>query len=320
VIMGTPDSLVAAAASELAHLERLNEFPVVLFHSAIEEDGVERLYECLQALGSTERLGIVLATRGGSVSSAHRVAVLIREFTDSLTVFVPYRAWSAGTLLCLSADELAMGPMSELSPIDANIESGSAPPDALQRVSAEEVRRFPEMAREWFGVASADDGLQLLALLTQRIFPPSIVSLFRADLLARATADELLAYQLPSADATRRREIVERLVSGYFGHGRSITRSEAAALGLRVRRVDSDEESILWRLWKLGSSASSAGQEPDQLVVGSLIISRSRFALKVRRPIALGAEHASAADPESAIGWTWRWEDGTPPIPPPATA
>jgi hypothetical protein len=301
---------VTAVASELAELERLHGFPVLLYHSAIEDDSVERLYDCLRALGSTQHLGIVLATRGGSISSAHRIAVLVREFTERLTIFLPYRAWSAGTLLCLAADELAMSSMAELSPIDANIESSSPPPDALKSVAAEEVRRFPEMAREWFGVTSEEARLQLLALLTQRMFPPSLVSLFRADRLARATAEELLAYQVPGPDDVHRSEIADRLISGYFGHNRSITRGEAAALGLRVRAVDGDEESILWRLWKVASSVSTAAQGSDQPVVGSLIVSRGRFALKVRRPVMLGTEYSSAVDAENQLGWRWQWEDG----------
>jgi hypothetical protein len=141
--------------------------------------------------------------------------------------------------------------MAELGPIDAHIGSaGSPPPDAPGVISAEDVRTFRLMAEDWFGVNREKDHLQLLALVAQRIFPTSLSSFYRADLLARQAAHELLLYQLPDTGEDVRQHIVNQLVGGYHAHNHIITRAEAQALGLQVHFPSSREETLLWDLVK----------------------------------------------------------------------
>jgi hypothetical protein len=40
----------------------------------------------------------------------------------SLTVFVPFQAKRAATLLCLAGDELALGSLGELGPLDQQVD------------------------------------------------------------------------------------------------------------------------------------------------------------------------------------------------------
>lgn len=148
--------------SKLADLEALRGNPVVVYHSPLTDDTVCVLYECLRKLGRADRLDLVLSTVGGSVTTARQVLLLIREYARNLTIMVPYRARSAGTLLCLGADELVLGPMAELGPIDSHIGStGSPPADAPDMISAEDIRAFPKMAKDWFGVDREEDRLQV---------------------------------------------------------------------------------------------------------------------------------------------------------------
>ena len=43
---------------------------------------------------------------------------MIREYCDTFSVLVPYKARSAATMIALGADEIVMSDLSELSPID----------------------------------------------------------------------------------------------------------------------------------------------------------------------------------------------------------
>ncbi|MBU0734226.1 MAG: hypothetical protein KKG10_08760, partial [Proteobacteria bacterium] len=46
---------------------------------------------------------------------------MLREFCEKLAVLVPFRAHSAGTTLALGADEIVMGPLGELGPVDPSV-------------------------------------------------------------------------------------------------------------------------------------------------------------------------------------------------------
>lgn len=252
---------------QLHELQVLRGNPIIVYNSTIDHDSIQMLYECLRQIGPTQHLDLVLSTTGGTLTPTRRLALLLREFTHHLTILVPYQARSAGTLLCLSANELILGPMSELGPIDALISTaGPPPPGTPAMISAEDIRAFRQMAEEWFGVTREKDRLQVLALLAQSIFPPSLSSFYRSDQLARQTAYELLTYQLPDVEEHVRQQIITQLVGGYHSHDHVITRLEARTLGLRIHNASSQEEALLWDLSKRMKELfreSSAQNEED---------------------------------------------------------
>lgn len=236
---------------QLSELQTLRGNPLVFYSSTITSESVWMLYECLRKIGPTQQLDLVLSTPGGAVTVARRLALLLHEFTQHLNILVPYQARSAGTLLCLSANELILGPMAELGPIDAHLNPASMPPpDAPSTISSEDIRSFRQMAEDWFGVTREKDRLQVLALLAQRIFPATLSSFYRSDRLTRLAALELLHYQLPEVEDDIRQRIVDQLVGGYHAHDHIITRAEAQALGLRVCFTSVREEYLLWDLVK----------------------------------------------------------------------
>ena len=234
--------------------------PVLLCHGTLASDLLPVLYRGLSSVGHTARLDLVLSSYGGSVTSTRQIALLLREFADRLTILVPHRARSAGTLLCLSADELVLSPFAELGPLDANMGATEVQaPGTPGFVSAADIQAFPRMARDWFGVDRPEDGLQLLAMLSQRIFPASLSEFYRLDKLIRQVAGELLAYQLPDpADEQLRARIVDQLVGGYHAHDYVLTRRDVHQLGLRLTDAGPDEERLLCQLAELLDHAGPA--------------------------------------------------------------
>lgn len=230
-------------------LATLRGRPAIVLCATIDDDLVAWAYKALVALGHMNRLDVVLSTTGGSVSSARQLALLLREYADHVSVLVPRRARSAGTLLCLSADELVLDPLGELSPIDSNMAAeGLLPQGSPGVISAEDVKAFPEMARSWFDVRREEDSVQVLAILAQRIFPTTLASFYRLDKLARDTALELLHFQRPdAADAQWRSATVDKLVSGYHAHDVALTRRDLRGLGLAVVTAEPAAELLLAR-------------------------------------------------------------------------
>src|SRR5262249_19328085 len=155
------------------------------------------------------RLSLVLCAEGGLVSGARRIALLLREYCDHLSIVVPYKAGSAATLLCLAANELVLGPLSELGPIDphcVDLTKGSA-------VAVEDIRAYRTFAERWFNIRMEEGNVDVLSLLSQRIFPASLGAAYRADQYVRRVARELLEFPFPHSDAEVRDKIVDQLIT-----------------------------------------------------------------------------------------------------------
>jgi len=68
-----------------------------------------------------EALAMFLTTFGGSAEVAEQVVCIMRHFYDKVYFVVPEMAMSAGTILCLSGDEVYMRYTSCLGPIDPQV-------------------------------------------------------------------------------------------------------------------------------------------------------------------------------------------------------
>lgn len=247
------------ARDAIRDLEQLRRSRVIVyfgedrapFPKGLEDEDVAALYSCLRQLGPAERLALVLHTYGGRVNVSRRIYHLLRTYAAQIDVLVPYKARSAGTLLCLGAHDLVLTSLAELGPIDPYIQAAGETASAMPPViSAEDVRAFRQMAESWFGLQRPEERMQVFKLLAERIFPTTLSSFFRADQQVRQIAAELLGYQLPNASPETRARIVDQLVSGYHAHDYTITRAEVVALGLRVSPATAAEETLLETIWE----------------------------------------------------------------------
>jgi ClpP class serine protease len=81
-------------------------------------DVVEQVYEQLREIGRVPRIDLFLHSAGGQTEIPWRLITLIRDFGERFSVLIPAMAYSAATHLAMGADEIVMGPLSELSPVD----------------------------------------------------------------------------------------------------------------------------------------------------------------------------------------------------------
>ncbi|MGD0041230.1 MAG: hypothetical protein ABSE84_12555, partial [Isosphaeraceae bacterium] len=103
-----------------------------------------------------DRLDLVLHTRGGAIESVWPLVSALRARCKTLGVIVPFRAHSAGTLVCLGAREIVMDDFSELSPIDPTTGNPFNPrdpgnPQAQLGISVEDVAAYFDLARDLAG-------------------------------------------------------------------------------------------------------------------------------------------------------------------------
>src|SRR5262245_41409394 len=110
------NALIAAIESA----RRSTVIAYMLHDSAvIADDALPQIYDKLHAIGKVERIDLLLYTRGGVTEVCWRLLNLLREYCDHLGIIVGTRVQGAGALLALGADELVVGPLSEVGGIEA---------------------------------------------------------------------------------------------------------------------------------------------------------------------------------------------------------
>jgi hypothetical protein len=92
-------------------------------YTYICDDDIEDVDNIFRKLGYDDKnkikdLDVLLHTNGGDPNSAYQIAQVIREFSEEVTFLVPISAVSAGTIMCLCADDILLGDYGVLSSID----------------------------------------------------------------------------------------------------------------------------------------------------------------------------------------------------------
>ncbi|MCL6612387.1 MAG: hypothetical protein K6T66_12670 [Peptococcaceae bacterium] len=220
----------------------------------IAPDVLPVFYRHLEMLPGLQRIDLLLYTRGGDVITPWRLVQLIREYTPEFCVLVPHRAYSAGTLICLGADEILMGRMGELGPIDPSVINAYNPldpcnPSARVPVNIEDVYSFLSLAGEAAGL-DAEALARVFYLLAEKIHPLALGNVHRNYLLIRSLANKLLALRRCSLCRENVQRIVDYLTEKLYAHNYTITRREAAEeIGLPVHFPDRELEKIIWSLY-----------------------------------------------------------------------
>lgn len=244
--------------------ERRDSRVVVLAASHLDLDLLPTLYDRLEAMGDAPRLDILLRIRGGAVDAARRIGLLLADATAHLGAIVPDRCQSSGTIVALAAHEIVAGPCAIFSPVDpalqGTVDDDSDDPGA---VSTEDIRRFAEMAREWFGREGEQASSDAIATLTAAIFPPTLTAFYRATCEVESICRELISRRSDAGAADIIDRIVTQLMHGYHSHGFPLTGEDLAGLGLPVVR-DAGVEAAAWRIAGMLRSAVGGGARDSE--------------------------------------------------------
>jgi hypothetical protein len=252
------------SAALLRELEQIRDSKIICYIGAdrqsistrIAPDIIPVFYKHLVSLGPIKKLDLFLFTKGGDVLTALRLVDLIYEFTDQFSLLIPYKAYSAGTLIALGASEILMNKTGELSPIDPNVTSIYNPQDPLNStarlpVSVEDIYSFFAVTKN-LGIINEDAMVQVFLRLLDTVQPLAIGSLYRSYLLIRDVAQKLLIRHLDKLSEEQKiNDIVEKLTKKFFSHNYIIGRKEALE-SLKLPIIYSPEvlESKLWLLYE----------------------------------------------------------------------
>ncbi|HRT36954.1 MAG TPA: hypothetical protein P5090_01605 [Caldisericia bacterium] len=218
-------------------------------NSTIAQDAVEVIYNNLRRIGKVEKIDLILHTTGGFLEVPLKIVNIIREFTKKFSVLIPYRAHSAGTLLALGADEIVMGKMAELTPVDPQTRSPLNPKGVkgeLLPVSIQDLTSFFDFI-ESRGINEKEE---IMNNLLNNLHPLVIGSVNRSLYLIKHTMERLLINSPYSKE--EKDKIIELLSCGLPSHTYLITRDEAKDI-LKNKVVYSDDnlDILMWNLYSI---------------------------------------------------------------------
>ncbi len=204
-----------------------------------------------------------------------RIVKLIRNHCDSFEVLVPYKAHSAGTLICLGADTIVMGKLGELTPVDPttghpfNPQNPTNPQQRLE-VSVEDLNSYLLFAKEKAEVKS-EQMIDAYKLLADKLHPLSIGNAYRAYRMARLLTERLLWLHMDKKkDDERIKKIVKEITGDITIHAYPIDRDEASDLGLNVEKANDTLDKTMRELYAAYATEMKLGQpfHPNELLAG----------------------------------------------------
>ena len=201
------------------------------FGAQISDDAVNYILKHLDTIGKVDKISLYLYTLGGDILAAWNIVNLIRQFCNKLEIIVPWKARSAGTLMCLGADNIIMTKQATLGPIDPSFYTNNL------NISVEEVQSFLELAKNELNIKDDIALSNIFNILSEKIGPLELGKVYRARSQIQMLARKLLKYQLK--DETKINNIISFLCSESGSHDYTIDRVEAKNdLGLNIEKPD----------------------------------------------------------------------------------
>ncbi|MCU0405362.1 MAG: hypothetical protein MUE64_00065 [Ignavibacteriaceae bacterium] len=188
-----------------------------------------------------KKLSLFLYTRGGDTMAAWSLINLIKQFCDEYEVIVPSKARSAGTLICLGANNIVMTKQATLGPIDPTLNSPLNPqnptfpqnPQARIPVSVESIKGYFEYAKQELKIKNEKDLAKIFIGLSGMIHPTVIGNVFRSRSQIQMLGNKLLNEHFK--DKKKINKIISFLCSDSGSHDYPIYRREARNdLGLKI--------------------------------------------------------------------------------------
>jgi hypothetical protein len=222
----------------------------------------DRIYTAASYASSSRPILLVLDSHGGSIEAGYLISKTCKRLTQGqFVVAIPRKAKSAATLLSLGADEIHMGLMSELGPIDPQV--GGLP--ALGVKNALEILanlscKYPGASAMFSQYIQAKLDLQILGYFE------------RINESAMQYAERLLAGKnLPSPHTAT--SLSDHFVNHYKDHGFVIDYDEATSLlGQNIVKQGSDEYSFanaIFESYDLVKCCLNRFIEKDIYIVGT---------------------------------------------------
>lgn len=236
--------------THLVAIEKARNSSIIAYmlhdNAVVADDAIPQLYDKLQAMGRRDRIDLLLYALGGVGESAWRVLNLLRDYCDYLGVIVGTKVHGPASLLALGADEIVMGPLSELGSIEVprkhpllpRDEHGHTVPVTWSELAALVGDSSQESATADEDKATSGRSSAALETLYNYIHPVALANLEQTHRLNRDLTRKALEMHASVDDSLQVGKIVDLFNGGFHSHIYTATRDELRELGLSVTRAD----------------------------------------------------------------------------------
>ena len=225
----------------------------------------------LRQIGKVPKIDLFLYSAGGDTMVPWRLVSMIREYCDTFSVLIPYKAHSAATMISLGADEIVMSDLSEISPIDpstANVFNPTDPTNPQNKIpiSVEDVIAYFDLAKNKFGIKSDEDLTKVFNKFVEsnpQIHPLALGNVNRTHNLIRLLAKRLLkSHQKPMRE-DEIEKVVEFFTEKLYSHQYFVGRREAKEeLGLKtVVNADMNLSKLMTSLYEEYAKEMELGKQ-----------------------------------------------------------
>ena len=187
-----------------------------------------------------KKMFLLVNSMGGSLSSAYKISRVIREQFKDITVFVPHYALSGGTMLSLVGNRIRLGMMSQLSPVDVQLQYNG------MQVSVNSLFKAQTTLNSIFSTNKPEELPYPYRHLAERLDPVILEEW-------KGYKEEGILYTkeiLEKSGYENTNVLTDILTTKFQTHGQVIQYDLAKILGLKVEKHDVDIESWnLMRLW-----------------------------------------------------------------------
>lgn len=188
-----------------------------------------------------KNLYLLLNSFGGGVSSSYKIAKMIRNNFEEITVFIPHIAASGATLIALVGNKLVMGEMSHLTPIDLQMERNGK----FYSVNAM-IRSFGNL-NNLFETISEEDAPYPWKAMANKLDPVEFQEWIDASNLMETHARDILNQNKTLCQNLE--GIINRLSKGYPTHTYSIILEEAKKILGNEVVLKWDENGEYAKIW-----------------------------------------------------------------------
>ena len=187
----------------------------------IEELNIEDVIYKLRE-SKIENLVLVINSFGGGVSSSFKIAYALRKNFAHITTVIPHIAASGGTLIALCGNEIVMGDLSSITPIDVQLLRNGA------WFSVNSMVRSFNALNNLFSDTSEEDAPYPWKAMANKLDPVEFQEWVDASNLMVEHSKIILG--MNSSFKKDVSKIISRLTTGYPTHSYAITLGEAQTI------------------------------------------------------------------------------------------
>lgn len=238
-------------------LEKIRESRLVTFFAypdvIVRGDIPVQLYSQLRRIGRVPKIDLFIHSTGGESEVPWRIITLIRNFCKEFRVLIPFMAYSAATHIAMGADEIVMGDMSELGPVDPARTHPLLPKENDQPllISVQDLRHCIEFLKREGGEYTPESLATIYSALFDKVHPLALGAIEQSYALARLiSAKALQTHMNPETEKEKIEKIVNAFSDEFFSHHYRIGWKEAQGLGLPITYADENLWETMWQLYE----------------------------------------------------------------------